>query len=227
LAGIGQRTSAWLNTGALLWSDEFNTQRWAGRLGLTDLERITDLTQTRPVILVSLHFGGIFTLPAMLRSHGIPTASVVGGKLWPIRWWRKRRALLTEIDGLPNHLKAGDAWAAKRFLAPGRCILVAIDFPMGEQVRVGYKGSSLDLSTPPFRLARLTGAAVVPVLVRADRIWRFTMIVGQPVPDELIESDDFAGAAAHIANQLLPIAADRPEQAMPLLVASFVEPAAT
>jgi lauroyl/myristoyl acyltransferase len=190
-------------------------------------DQIAALAETHPVMLVSLHFGGIFALPALLRAHGIPTASVVGGKLWPIRWWRRRRAQLTQISGLPTHFQAGDAWSIRHFMVPGRCVLVALDYPMGEQVSVPYGGVSLELSTPPFRLARLTGAAVVPVIVRADGAWRFKVHVCRPVPDAVIAAGDYAAAAAHVANELLPMAEDRPEQAMPLLVASIARPLAS
>lgn len=223
LTGIGRRTAAWLNTGALLWADQFGTARWAGRIDMSGLEQIRALTADRPVILVSLHFGGIAALPALMRAHGVPTASVVGGKLWPIRWWRRRRAELTQIDGLPTHFQAGDAWSIKRYLTAGRCVLVAIDYPQGEQVRTDFEGSTLQLSTPPFRLARLSGSAVVPIVVRADGVWRFEMRVGRPVPDAIIQAGDYPAAVAHVVGELLPIAAGRPDQAMPLLVRSFVD----
>ena len=160
-------------------------------------------------------------MPTLLRAYGVPTAAVVGDKLWPIRWWRERRARLTQIDGLPAHLRSGDARAIVRYLQPGRCLLVALDYPLGDQLSAAYKGGALHLSTPSFRLARLTHAAIVPVLVRVDGPWRFSIHVGEPVPDQLIVSEDDTAVLAHIVNDLLPVAAARPEQALPLLVDAF------
>ncbi len=219
-SGLRQRTAAWLNTTSLLWADQFAAPRWSRRFDLTALERLRALSD-RPVIVVTLHYGGIFALPTLLRSAGLPTASVVADALWPIRWWRRRRAELTRIGDHPLHFRSGDALAIARFLVPGTFLVVAGDYPRGERALTTFESVGFALATPPFRLARLTDAAVVPALVRADGVWRFTLHVGLPVPDELIRTDDYEAAVDHIAAELLPVAAQRPEQAMPLLVAAF------
>jgi lauroyl/myristoyl acyltransferase len=217
LSGIGNRTAAWLNTAALLWADEFATSRWTDRIDLGTIDRLRAYAQKRPVLLVSLHFGGIFVLPALLRAQGIPTAGVIGGKLWPVRWWRRRRAQLTQIEGLPTHLRAGDAWAVRRYMRPGRCVLVAVDYPHGQRVEVAFGNGKIGVYTPSLRLARLTDAVVLPVIVRADSAWRFAVHIGEAVPDELIRADDHAAAMAYICRELAPVALGQPDQAMPLL----------
>jgi lauroyl/myristoyl acyltransferase len=222
LTGIRERTAAWLNTAALLWADRFNSPRWQNRIEAGDFDELRLALAERPVILVTVHFGGIFVLPTLLRARGIPTATVVADKLWPIRWWRMRRAELTRIGDLPVHFRSGDARGIMRFLKPGRCLLVAADYPLGEQAQATFRSAALRLSTPPFRLARMTNAAVVPVLVRADGVWRYAVHVGRPVPEETIRAQDYVAAVAHVANELLPIAAARPEQALPLLVRAFL-----
>jgi lauroyl/myristoyl acyltransferase len=223
---LRERTAAWLNTAALLWSDRFVKPPWSDRFDVSELEALRAVIAERPAIIVTIHFGGIFVLPSLLRANGIPTAAVVGDRLWPVRWWRERRASLTQIDGLPAHLRSGDARAIVRYLQPGRCLLVAADYPLGDQVDAAFAGAHVRLSTPSFRLARITGATLVPVIARGDGIWRCTVRVGAPVPDELLAASDDAAVLAHIVNQLLPIAATRPEQALPLLVNAFkTEPA--
>lgn len=221
---LRERTSAWLSTAVLLWADRFNRPPWNGRMDVHELDQLRALIATQPALLATLHFGGIFVMPTLLRAYGVPTAAVVGDKLWPVRWWRERRARLTQIDNLPAHLRSGDARAVMRYLQPGRCLLVALDYPIGEQVETPYAGTSLRLSTPSFRLARLAKATVVPVLVRVDGPWRFSVHVGAPVPDSVIAAEDDAAALAHVVSELLPIAAARPEQALPLLVNAFQGP---
>jgi lauroyl/myristoyl acyltransferase len=220
-SGLRERTSAWLSTAGLLWSDRFAQQPWRERIDVGQLDVLRAVAERGPVVLVTLHFGGIFVIPAVLRANGLPTAAVVGDKLWPVRWWRNRRAELTRIDDLPVHLRSGDARAIVRYLTTGRCLLVALDYPLGAQSNVTFAGSSIRLSTPAFRLARMCRATVVPVLMRADSVWRYSLRVGRPVPADLIDAQDDEAALAHVVNELLPIAADRPEQALPLLVNAF------
>jgi lauroyl/myristoyl acyltransferase len=226
-AGFGvvlrERTSAWMNTAALLWADRFDRSPWRQRFELSDLEQLRTLIATRPVLVTTVHFGGIFVMPTLLRALGIPTAAVVGDKLWPVRWWRERRAQLTAVAGLPAHLRSGDARQIARYLRPGRALLVALDYPLGDQVLAGYDGRALRLSTPSIRLARITGAVVVPAILRVDGLWRYSLHVGRPVPDGLLSSADDSAVVAHLVNELLPVAAARPEQALPLLVNSFVD----
>ena len=218
---LRERTSAWLSTAALLWADRFARSPWRERFEVAQLEALRSIIATRPALIATVHFGGIFIMPTLLRALGIPTAAAVGDKLWPVRWRRERRAQLTSLDDLPAHIRSGDARSMMRFLVPGHCLLVALDYPLGDQVSASYLGASLRLSTPSFRLARLTGSAIVPMLVRREGVWSYSVHVGQPVPDELVTAGDDAAIANHLVKELLPLAASRPEQALPLLVSSF------
>jgi lauroyl/myristoyl acyltransferase len=220
-ADVRARTSAWMSTASLLWADSFSRAPWRDRIDVADLDELRQLASTRPVIIASLHFGGIFVMPSVLRANGIPTAAVIGDRLWPVRWWRERRAQLTQIERLPAHLRSGDARAVVRYLEPGRCLLVALDYPIGDKMTVAYEGAAMHLWTPSFKLARVTNAAIVPVLVRADGLWRYSVHVGRAVPDELLQATDDSAVLRHLVNELLPIAAARPDQALPLLVSAF------
>jgi lauroyl/myristoyl acyltransferase len=220
-AAARQRTRSWLNTASMLWADRFASGRWDGRIDVEALARLRPILETRPVIAVTVHYGGIFVLPTLLRAHGIPTASVVANALWPIRWWRRRRAELTSIDDLPLHFLSGDARAIVRYMKPGRAIVVAADYPFGEQLATTFDSARLVLSTSSLRLARVTNAAVVPFLVSSDSAWRFRLHVGEPVPDELIAGERQQDCVDHIAGELLPLAARSPRQALPLLVRAF------
>ncbi|MEP7360403.1 MAG: hypothetical protein ABI744_02380 [Chloroflexota bacterium] len=218
---LRERTAAWLSTAALLWADRFARSPWRERFDVSQLDDLRSIIATRPALIATVHFGGIFVMPTLLRALGIPTAAAVGDKLWPVRWWRERRAQLTSIDALPGHIRSGDARSMVRFLVPGHCLLVALDYPLGDQASAAYESASLRLSTPSFRLARLTGAAIVPMLMRREGVWSYSVHVGQSVPDELLAAGDDVAIVDHLVNELLPLAAARPEQALPLLVNSF------
>jgi lauroyl/myristoyl acyltransferase len=221
IAAIRQRTRSWLNTASMLWADRFVSARWSDRIDVKSLAQLLPVLETRPVVAITVHYGGIFVLPTLLRAHGVPTASVVANALWPIRWWRRRRAELTQIDGLPLHFLSGDARAIVRYMRPGRVIVVAADYPMGDQVATTHDGARVLLSPSSLKLARVTNAAVVPMLVSSDGAWRFRLHVGEHVRDDVITAERYEEAIAHIARQLLPIAAADPEQALPLLVRAF------
>jgi lauroyl/myristoyl acyltransferase len=222
---LHERTSAWMSTAALLWADRFARSPWSGRIDVSQIDELRALAASRPVLVATVHYGGIFVMPTLLRAHGIPTAAVVGDKLWPVRWWRERRASLTRIGDLPAHLRSGDARSMIRYLVPGHCLLVALDYPIGTELTMPYQGSSMRLYTSSFRLARMAGAAIVPVILRVDGTWRYSLHVGAPVPDTLLAGDDDAAVLAHIVTELMTVARQTPEQALPLLVKSFEAPA--
>jgi lauroyl/myristoyl acyltransferase len=226
LVDLRERTVAWMNTAALFWADRFNRSPWLQRIELSGVAELRPVIVDRPALIATVHFGGIFALPSLLRAFDIPTAAVVAETLWPVRWWREQRARLTVAPGLPVHLRSGDARQIMRYLEPGRCLLVALDYPLGEQLTTDFGGAALRLSTASFRLARITGAAVVPAIVRVNGPWRFAVHVGRPVPDEMLASGDDAAVLAHVVRELLPVAAVRPEQALPLLVNAFEQSAA-
>jgi len=221
LTAVRIRALMWMGYASLTWSDRFTRSPWKQRINLEGLDDLRALAADRPVMLASFHFGGIFVMPNLLRANGIPTAAAVGARLFPLPWLRERRALLTQIDDLPAHLRSGDARGLTRYLKPGRCLLVALDYVFGEQESVRFNDSTIQLSTPVFRLAKVTNAVVVPALATIDGNWRYSIHFGKPVPDEFIKAGNNEAALAHIVNALLPIAAHQPTHAHPQLVSAF------
>jgi lauroyl/myristoyl acyltransferase len=219
---IRQRTNSRLTPLAGFWADRFLSPGWAERFDVRDVERLRTLLADRPAVLVSIHFGSLLLLAPVLRLSGIPVAMAVGADEWPLPRSRRWRTELTRIGDLPTTLGTGDARGMLRFLQPGRCLLVTLDYPLGEKADVPYAGVLLRASTPPLRLARAARAVVVPVLAFGDGPWRMRLHVGQPVPDELLAARDYAAAAAHLCAELLPVAATAPGQALPTLVDAFV-----
>jgi lauroyl/myristoyl acyltransferase len=160
-------------------------------------------------------------IPSLLNQHGVPTALAVDKEAWPLSALRQWRLDLAKAGDVPTAVPA-DARQMLRFLKPGRCLMVALDFPTAEHVEVAFGGGAMRLSTPPLRLARVARAAVVPMLAVHEGQWRIRLHLGAPVPDELLRAGDYQAAAAHIANELLPVAAAAPGQALPTMVEAFI-----
>jgi lauroyl/myristoyl acyltransferase len=160
-------------------------------------------------------------IPSLLNQHRVPTALAVDKAAWPLSANRQWRLDLAKVGDVPTAVPA-DARQMLRFLRPGRCLLVALDFQTTEQAEIEFNGSVVRLSTPPLRLARAARAVVVPMLAVHEGLWRIRLHLGEPVPDELLRAGDYQAAAEHIAAELLPLAAQAPGQALPTLVEAFV-----
>jgi hypothetical protein len=219
-AALAERLAFRLTPLVGFWADRSLSPEWAARYRITGLEHVTTHIGQRPVILASLHYGALIMVPSLLCRHGVPAALAVGPENWPLSRLRQWRLDLAGIGDVPTAVPA-DARPMLRFLRPGRCLVVALDVPMPEPVEVPVEDGVLRLATPPLRLARMRDAVVVPVLARHEGTWRISVTFGQPVPDELIRAGDHQAAAAHIAGQLLPLAAEAPGQALPTLVEAF------
>lgn len=202
------------------WADRSLEPAWASRFDLSAIDELRGDLAERPMLMVSLHYGGLVMVPPLLCARGVPTALAVNRNSWPLSRLRQWRLKLTQVGDVPPAVPA-DARAMLRFMQPGRCLVVAIDYPSGELAEVPFAGANVRLATPPLRLARMAGATVVPMLAVSDGPWRMTMRLGRPVPDELIRNGDYHAAAAHVAAELLPLAAAAPDQALPTLVEAF------
>lgn len=204
------------------WADRTTSSQWAARYDLSELERIRPILDDRPVLLVSLHYGALVMVPSLLCMHGVPAALAVGPDNWPLSRLRQWRLDLAKVGDAPTAVPA-QALPMLRFLRkPNRCLLVAVDVPAPEASHIEFQGGLMRVATPPFRLARMTGARVVPVLAIHEGAWRIRVRFGEPVPDDLIASESYDAAAAHIVDQLMPLAAAAPGQALPSLVEAFV-----
>jgi lauroyl/myristoyl acyltransferase len=203
------------------WADRALAPGWASRFDLSAIEQLRPILRERPVILVSFHFGALVMVPSLLNQHGMPTALAVSRDGWPLSRLRQWRLDLAKVGDIPTAVVA-EARAMLRFLQPGRCLIVAVDYPTADVSEVAYGGATVRLSTPPLRLARVAGALVVPMLAINDGPWRMSLRLGRPVPQATIQAGDYQAAAAHIANELLPLAASVPGQALPTLVEAFL-----
>src|SRR5205823_11808254 len=111
------------------------------------------------------------------------------GNAWTTQPARIRKgALVRPVEGSAT-FHPGDGRAMVRFLAPGRALLLPADHRRGHQIDGRWQHGRLRLSTGGLRLARQSGAAVVPIVIVDEGRWRFRVHVGPAVPDEAIRSD--------------------------------------
>jgi len=194
----------------LLWHERWLEPPWRERITVTGSERLTQAA-TRPVVIVTVHTGAMVLLTTWLRTTGLRVGAVM---LDQERWERDRPL----HDPRNPVFRVGDTRAMVRFLEPNACLMLPSDHPLGRFADGTWGDGDLRLSIGAFRLANLSGAVVVPVAIVDAGRWRYRVHVGAPVPQNLIDSEDFEAAATHVAREIMPIAAKRPSEAMGTLV---------
>ena len=217
-----QQTHWWL----LGWIDRLSSPKWRRRLVIHDLEKLTAILAERPVIVCSLHTTSVLTLAAWLRSLGIPTAHVPMDVTWFSSPARLRKAALAERMGKAFVIRPDQPRDMVEFLKPGNVLLLTADFTGGRVTNVPWRDASVVVATGLFRMARSTGAAVVPMLIFDTGRWCYEVTVFDAVPHDVIQAGDLETAARYVVDCLIPPAAQRPEQAMAVLVET-VKPAAS
>ena len=213
------------------WPDRLREARWSRRcelLGLAPLEAA--LAAGRPVILATLHYGDLTMLYHWLRSRGLAAAFLAAPRRKEEPAFRRSLDGLADRangqEGVPRLIYLDRLWDAQEFLGrPGRVLAMAVDGNTERDVAVSGPGYVLRLSPGALRLAAITGAAVIPCLISSPGCLRSTIRFGQPVADaDVTDRDRHAAACEHIARQLLPWIAAKPEECgLPLLAA--LEPA--
>ena len=215
-ASIYQR---WL---PLFWPDAWAKQRWAERLTADGAAELDAIAAERPIVVITLHTGAMVVLGGWLTSRGLGVGSVIIDR----ERWLSPESVKARAD--PRWQKytadsgsflAGDTRKMVRYLAPKRVLVLQADHQLGRTAEGTWPGGRLRLAVGGLRIARMTGAAVVPVVVTDDGRWRFRVHVGTPLSAATLASGDEA-AVAEIARQLMPIAEQRPFEALPTLVAA-------
>lgn len=137
-----------------------------------------------PTVYVTGHVGALQALRYVLRSRGIPVASVIGrlnldrtvtARSDPIF---DRRHSLDFPHALPSTRPHGLA----RALRAGS-LIVAADLPEGPFAEAPFLGATVQLDPRPFRLARAAGAACRAAFLTLPKAgWRLT--VGERLPSD-------------------------------------------
>jgi hypothetical protein len=206
-----------------LWPDRVALGRWKDRCRCVGLERLErNLALGRPIILATLHFGPMVLLCHWLRAQGMPAAGLRDqlSAARPLHW--------RYIDGLsavpgrsdgPSVFDRTELRAVYDHLRAGRILLITTEGRYHRHVRVHRQGLTFDMATGLFRLAEATGAIVIPCMIAAGPRMRFTIHLGEPVPDELvIGADPYRAGCDHLFGELIPAVGGHPGQSHALLI---------
>jgi lauroyl/myristoyl acyltransferase len=201
----------------LWYTNRMGDPRWRKRFAVDGFDGLIDLARRGPVIVASLHTISCVLLPSWIRGHGITVASVVASEGW-LSSQQAARGVLAQPTGERTLFTLGETRPLIRFLESGHCVVLVSDHGVGRTITVPWRNMAVELSTGAFRLGQATGAKVVPVTLTRRGRWKYRVHVGAPVPDSMLESADWPGAAAHTLNELMPAVEAAPREADSTLV---------
>ena len=153
-----------------------------------------------PTVYVTAHIGALQALRYVLRSHGVPAASVIG----PLNFDRSVKARTDSVFDrrylldFPHALPSTRPHRLATALSTGSLILAA-DLPEGPFLEAGVLGGVVRFDPRPFRLARTVGVPCrAAFLTLPDTGW--TLTVGEPLPsDPSLAVEAFARVFARVA----------------------------
>ncbi len=153
----------------LAWIDRLSTRRWQSRFRAEGVaEVLLHTLATRPLVIVSIHTTSLVVLAGWMSSLGIPTGAMPADQTWFSSPARRRKVELATAAG-NNTFREGSGREIVEYLKPGRAVVFAPDMSAGKRVLARCGEAKLSLATSPFRIARATGAAVVPVMMLGAR----------------------------------------------------------
>lgn len=202
---------------ATSWPDRLLEPRWQRRMAVSGFTAVRELYEARtPIVLAVVHFTHMSMLRFMLRSHGIPAASLAGFRN-PHPTIDIRNAALDRtvgLTGVPNSFVAADLRSAYDFLRSGNCLIIACDVASPASIAMRTDLGTLHMATGPFRLAAMTGATVIPAILWQARRWRFSVDFGKPIamPADFSMPEDFRPAAQRCMDHWLPVMRRYPTQ---------------
>jgi lauroyl/myristoyl acyltransferase len=203
------------------WPDRLCTQRWLGRCRL---EGGSDLVGSREgdrgVILATLRFGPSAILPFWLRAHGIAVTTIRGfPDPDPLKKLTSHQYGLSAPADVPVFLPVNEMTPLprfphlRRFLGPGRRLLVEVDVDRGIQFHVPFGNRLFRMAAGAIRLAAMSDAELVPCLVVETATWEFAIHCGTPVPRRYLgNSPDLQAAGAHLLGEFSKVVTRYPEQ---------------
>lgn len=196
----------------LSFPDRLREPRWRSRFTVEGFDGLQKLARERPVVVITLHTLSCHVLPAWMRSLGIQVGAVSAGQGWQ-QPDVVRRAQLGQPGTARPSFTGGESRALLRHLNAGHSLILYSDYAVGHTVTVPWHGTDITLDAGGFRLAALTGAAVVPVLITSAGRWRWRVRVGMPLPDDAVHARDHARAVQYVIDELMPVVATVPQQA--------------
>jgi lauroyl/myristoyl acyltransferase len=196
---------------------------WQGRCVIENAAALDQaLANRRPVVLATVHFGGLLLLRYWLRARGYPVASLVAEVLADRVELKLHKDALSPFTEIPNVLSGQAPREAVRFLQGGGALMVMLDHQQGRQARIDVPEGRWVFSPTAFRLASLTDAVLLPVSIQETAPWRFVVRLGRPVPEASLKSPaDYSRAARHVWGEFQPVFAAAPGDWTPELAESL------
>lgn len=170
------------------WPEWFSTSRRGGIFRLEGPEDSLRLLgdRSRPLVLVSLHFGPTKLLYQGLRSLGLPVAALTWeeeSRMPPhIREILRICDRQAGLEAVPHFFAPGHSYEVVEFLRENRALLVLMSGGGGRHLEVSDGGMTLSLSAGALKLASLVEAGVVPCLIRMGPGGRMILTLGPPLP---------------------------------------------
>lgn len=216
-----ERVRAELGRVSWTFRDRYNGSRWLDRVTIDGCEHLDSaLGNGRGVVLATAHFGPFQHMSRFLRARGYPVG-VLAYDLDTVSR-RARAGTAEERDRSvtpPPFFDSSSLRAACRHLERGGVLVVTFDyFGRGDPARVPVGERDFRMETGAIRIARLTGAALIPSVISEPGGWRYRVRLGAPV-DPSSERD----ASQELLIPILQAMRAHPDQCSGFLLGAFDE----
>ena len=169
--------------------DRLTEPRWARRIRFEGLEKVNELVANKePFILATLHFGHQRLLRYLLSNHGINCCMLTldGNNLNQrslVRdfYFNQKRPSnpITPIKGISDFSIA----EVMSQLIKGGGLLMAVDVGIGKQIdsQIPDGEGSFRMAAGAIRMARYTGAKLLPCLLYEEKPWRLVIRIEEAI----------------------------------------------
>lgn len=193
------------------WQASYATRRFIMIQGERHIE--TALQQGRGAILVHPHFGPLHLMLYPLADRGFPLLQIgypTAKNLSAIGRHVAFRLRLAYESMLPATIHPADRFIRPvfRHLAANGVVLVTGDGAgggdlIGSTVTVPFLDAWMAVPEGPFKLARLTGAAIMPGFIIPERTGYYKLVIGRPISVSGEDEDQAVKAAVNLFAQYL------------------------
>lgn len=172
---------------------------------------VTDAAFTKLIVKMALHDAGYPTCQLFRPGHGFSTSPFGIRFLNPI-WTKIEDRFLAERVGIGGEYATEALAALRARLAANRVISIAVGPQAHKFVEVTFFRTKLKLPNGPIRLARTTGAVLLPVFAIANVNGGFEVTIQEPLHPTGGQADDDESIAAAYAKRLEPYVLEYPDQ---------------
>ena len=101
----------------------------------------------------------------------------------------------------------------RRFLGPGRRLLVMVDVDRGRQEDVRFENRLFRMATGAIQLAVMANADLIPCLIAETGTWKFAIHFGRPVPRNYLgNAPNMQAIGVHLLAEFSKVITRYPEQ---------------